>query len=44
MKTDNNKYMIGLTCSEHRQELEEKLVFLQNEKHIPEGKIDFNPY
>jgi hypothetical protein len=36
-----NKYMIGLACYEHRQELEEKLVFLQNEKQIPEGKLEF---
>ena len=40
-ENENNKYMIGLACSEHRQELEEKLVFLQNEKQIPEGKIEF---
>ena len=40
-ENETNKYMIGLTCSEHRQELEEKLVFLQNEKQIPEGKLEF---
>ena len=40
-ENETNKYMLGLTCSEHRQELEEKLVFLQNEKRIPEGKLEF---
>ncbi len=39
----NSKFMIGLTCSEHRQGLEEKLVVLQNEKQIPGGKIEFTP-
>lgn len=40
---DNNKYMVGLACYEHRKKLEEKFVFLQSEKRIPEGKIDFKP-
>jgi hypothetical protein len=40
-ENETNKYMIGLTCSEHRQVLEEKLIFLQNKKQIPEGKIEF---
>ena len=35
--------MVGLSCSEHKKELEEKLKFLQREKHIPEGKIIFTP-
>jgi hypothetical protein len=41
--TDNNKFMIGLACYEHRQKLEEKFVYLQREKYLPEGKIHFNP-
>jgi hypothetical protein len=40
-ENETNKYMIGLTCSEHRQELEQKLVFLQNKKQIPDGKFEF---
>ncbi len=40
---DNNKFMIGLTCYEHKQKLEAKFVYLQREKHLPEGKINFNP-
>jgi hypothetical protein len=42
-ENENCKFMIGLTCSEHRQGLEEKLVVLQNEKQIPLGKIEFIP-
>ncbi len=39
--TENHKFMVGLSCSEHKQKLEEKFRFLQREKHIPEGKIIF---
>jgi hypothetical protein len=38
---ENNKFMIGLTCSEHKQKLEERFVLLQKDKHLPEGKILF---
>ncbi len=41
--TDNNKFMVGLSCSDHKKDLEEKFRFLQREKHIPEGKIIFTP-
>ncbi len=40
---DNNKFMVGLTCSEHKQKLKEKFVLLQRESHIPEGDIVFQP-
>ena len=41
--TENNKFMVGLSCFEHKQKLEEKFKILQIEKHIPEGKIIFTP-
>ncbi|MER5176052.1 MAG: hypothetical protein ABJB76_05650 [Candidatus Nitrosocosmicus sp.] len=41
--TDNNKFMIGLTCSDHKQNLKEKFVLLQRGNHIPEGEIVFTP-
>ena len=41
--TENDKFMVGLSCFEHKQELVEKFRFLQREKHIPEGKIIFTP-
>ncbi len=40
---ENNKFMIGLTCSEHRQKLKEKSLLLQRHNHIPEGEIVFAP-
>lgn len=40
---DDNIFMIGLACYEHRQKLEEKFVYLQREKRLPEGKIHFYP-
>ena len=39
-KTDNNsKFMIGVTCSEHRALLEQKFHLLQKKNAIPSGKI-----
>jgi hypothetical protein len=37
----NNKFMVGLTCSDHKQKLEEKFLLLQRNKQIPQGKIVF---
>ena len=37
----NQKFMIGLACSDHKQILEEKFRFLQMKKQIPDGKIEF---
>jgi hypothetical protein len=41
--TENNKFMVGLSCSEHKQKLEEKFIILQIEKQLPEGKVIFVP-
>ena len=41
--TDNNQFMIGLTCSDHKQILEEKCVVVQRGNHNPEGEIVFTP-
>ena len=37
----NNKFMVGLTCSDHKQKLEEKFLLLQRNKQIPHGEIVF---
>jgi hypothetical protein len=37
----NNKFMVGLTCSDHKQKLEEKFLLLQRNKQIPQGEIVF---
>ena len=41
--TENNKFMVGLSCSEHKQKLVEKFRILQIEKQLPEGKVIFIP-
>lgn len=39
-KTDNNgKFMIGVTCSDHRAVLENRFHLLQKKNVIPSGKI-----
>ncbi len=40
---ENNKFMVGLTCSDHKQKLEEKFLLLQRDNQIPQGKIIFTP-
>lgn len=37
----NNKFMVGLTCTAHKQKLEEKFLLLQRNKQIPKGEIVF---
>ena len=37
----NEKFMVGLACSDHKQILEEKFRFLQMRKQIRDGKIEF---
>ncbi len=38
---ENNKFMVGLTCSDHKQKLEENFILLQRNGQIPQGKIIF---
>lgn len=37
----NNNYMIGLTCSDHKVDLEKKFYLLQKNNTTPAGKIVF---
>ncbi|MDN5845463.1 MAG: hypothetical protein L0H53_04220 [Candidatus Nitrosocosmicus sp.] len=36
---DNSKFMIGVSCSDHRVFLENKFYLLQKKNAIPSGKI-----
>jgi hypothetical protein len=36
-------FMIGVTCLQHKEKLEKKFLDLQSEKHIPAGDIKFIP-
>jgi hypothetical protein len=37
----NNRFMIGLSCLEHKRKLEDDFLTLQREKSIPQGKLHF---
>ena len=38
-----DEYMVGVTCSKHKEIVSGKIVILQNEGKIHEGKISFAP-
>ncbi len=38
---ENDEYMVGVTCLKHKDRVSEKLITLQNEGKIPNGKIKF---
>ena len=42
VKTDKDEFMVGVTCSKHKDAVSEKLGMLQNEEKIPKGKIQFS--
>jgi hypothetical protein len=39
--TENEEYMVGVTCQRHKDVISQKLSILQNENKIPKGKIKF---
>jgi len=38
----DDEYMVGVTCQKHKDRVSEKLIILQNESKIPQGKIKFS--
>lgn len=38
---NKDEYMVGVTCNFHKKTITNKLIILQNQKHIPPGKIQF---
>ncbi|GKS67247.1 hypothetical protein YTPLAS73_07940 [Nitrosarchaeum sp.] len=40
---DKDEYMVGVTCSNHKDIVSGKMHSLQNEEKIPRGKISFSP-
>ncbi|GKS60935.1 hypothetical protein YTPLAS21_03930 [Candidatus Nitrosocosmicus sp.] len=40
---NGNKFMIGLTCPDHKEVLEKKFLLLQGNNVIPAGKIVLTP-
>ncbi len=43
VQVDNDEYMVGVTCSRHKQAVYGKIEILQKEEKIPKGKINFSP-
>jgi hypothetical protein len=41
--SDNDEYMVGVTCQKHKQIVSGKVKLLQNEGKIHDGKISFSP-
>ena len=37
----NEEYMIGVTCQKHKDRVSEKLIVLQSDGKVPQGKIKF---
>lgn len=38
---DKDEYMVGVTCTRHKEAVSVKVHYLQNEGKIPQGKINF---
>ncbi|MFN3654259.1 MAG: hypothetical protein ACK4TO_02905 [Candidatus Nitrosotenuis sp.] len=41
VKADSGEYMVGVTCEAHKNTLSEKLLSLQKQRKILNGKIKF---
>lgn len=41
VKSQNDEYMVGVTCDKHRQTIHQKLGELQKTGAIPQGQIKF---
>lgn len=41
--TGKDEYMVGVTCSKHKQIVSGKIGILQNEGKLYDGKISFSP-
>jgi len=38
----DDEYMVGVTCQKHKDRVSDKIIILQNESKIPQGKIKFS--
>jgi hypothetical protein len=41
VKSNDDEYMVGVTCDGHKVAFTEKLGMLQKEGKVPQGKINF---
>ena len=42
VKDNDDEFMVGVTCQKHKDKVSKKLIILQNENKIPQGKINFS--
>ena len=40
---DKDEYMVGVTCTKHKQIVSGKIQILQGQGKIPNGKVSFSP-
>ncbi len=40
---EKDEYMVGVTCSRHKQIVSKKVEYLQSLEKVPEGKVNFTP-
>ncbi|MBP0134136.1 MAG: hypothetical protein ITD40_04140 [Nitrosarchaeum sp.] len=40
---EKNEYMVGVTCTKHKEIVSGKIQFLQCQDKLPDGKISFSP-
>lgn len=40
---ERDEYMVGVTCTKHKEIVSEKIQFLQSQDKLPDGKISFSP-
>jgi len=42
IEENKDEYMVGVTCHNHKDRVSEKLIILQREGKLPQGKIKFS--
>ena len=42
VKENKEEYMVGVTCNNHKKQVSEKILVLQKEGKVPQGKIHFS--
>jgi hypothetical protein len=43
IKSEEGEYMLAAVCNDHKEGLEARLVSMQNERKVPQGRILFQP-
>ncbi|MEW6604949.1 MAG: hypothetical protein AB1351_09735 [Thermoproteota archaeon] len=43
VKSSEGEYMLAIVCKDHKNDIEARLVAMQKENKIPQGRIHFQP-